>query len=574
MMKRFFPFASLFLLVLGLLIAPSSAQADECDTQKEGLVVLAPSALNFYVSTEQTADPDPVTVELHGFAYPVDDGCATIVSWGENVYLCWIVGKGSDWITLNGSDDAFRGSGTETSFEVGIDLSKLPVHEVVYQGGVQIFEANVTVATNLIPQAEWHLPVRVFVNALRSVEERSVSTSGTLNLRLNIPVAENVEGALYILLEHPQLLPGQTYAYRLDDSGAPSFELFSQNGHPVSGARNLYYSYDIQDTPVVLPSADADSSGLEAAPYSPMDVSDLSGNYTAPSIKGYIPVRIGEGLSLHGLEGDLVIHALVGNRHDIEDWTSWKEILLETVHIVPVTGTWLVTEEFGGSEYSYPDTLLILNEERGALSGLWSGPSGTVPVEIAYLEPPEEGYEIRFTEVNALGETYEYLYRLTSVDPAGAVLSGTWTYREEGAADWAMPQAITLTKAEVEIPLTADPETGGLSYQVDGAVNGYPVRFTVDTGAEIVSLPLSVAEAVGIDYSNPEVCTPGSVSGVIATGEAYFCPVDIEIQGGLRAEGVMAAFSDGSSMNLLGMTFLQHFHIATDPMTGKMVIAP
>jgi predicted aspartyl protease len=63
------------------------------------------------------------------------------------------------------------------------------------------------------------------------------------------------------------------------------------------------------------------------------------------------------------------------------------------------------------------------------------------------------------------------------------------------------------------------------------------------------------------------------IGGVGGTITAYKCYVDIEIEGRLSRENVEVYLSEGQSA-LLGMTFLDQFHISTNAEDGTMTIAP
>jgi len=95
-------------------------------------------------------------------------------------------------------------------------------------------------------------------------------------------------------------------------------------------------------------------------------------------------------------------------------------------------------------------------------------------------------------------------------------------------------------------------------YVADGAINGAPVEFLLDTGATQVALPLVVARRLGLPLH------PGGI-GRTANGdiETWSTRLDSVSLGGLTAERVPAAVlpnMEGEQV-LLGMSYLKHFEL-------------
>ncbi|MCK4604631.1 MAG: hypothetical protein KAU41_08090, partial [Deltaproteobacteria bacterium] len=273
-------------------------------------VVVSPGELQFYVTQEQLTNPDPITVWVNGFA--TDDGCATTTFSQEqaNVEFAWIASKSDQWITLNGNPDSIvKNTHGNGSFTVGVDINQLLENQNIYGGNVTIYDGNVTVT---LSDDAHTLPVRVYVNALRYAAEKSVATTDWLDLIMNVPVMEDISGALYVLAEHPSLAPGQVFAYRWDSVNGTRFDLFSQWGHPVAGAENLFYAEDVQNTPIAIPFSSDEGTGNPVIPYDPTDVAVSTSDHT-PNIKALIPITFGGGLRLIGMEGDWIIRAIVGD---------------------------------------------------------------------------------------------------------------------------------------------------------------------------------------------------------------------------------------------------------------------
>jgi clan AA aspartic protease (TIGR02281 family) len=539
-------------------------------------VVVSPGELQFYVVQEQLTNPDPITVQVSGFA--LGDDCATATSSQENVEFSWIASKSAQWIILNGNPDSIvKNTNGNGSFTVGVDINQFLANQNIYGGNVTIYDGNVTVTLSDDART---IPVRVYINALRYAAEKSVVTTDWLDLVMNIPVTEDIFGALYVLAEHPSLAPGQVFAYRWDDVNGPSFDLFSQWGHLVPGAEDLFYVEDIQDTPIAIPFSSDEGIGD----------------------KKYIPITFGGGLRLIGMEGDWIIRAIVGDRNDITNWQSCKELLYYVLHIRPVTGTWIVTEEFEGKSYTYIDDTgtiypMILHEERTNLRGVWNSPIGQTILWVDYANSNDEicdtlaiqghrldvsscvqsgGYIVSFEELSIFGNI-EYEYNITKLEPTAAgSLEGTWQYRFAGQADWSIPQNFSAIRQEVVIPL--DPSCN--CYLVNGTVNGYATGFIVDTGASTVTLNTNDAKYMGFVDENGQLtleseCQVSTITGVGGTSTGYLCNADIEIEKRLSRQNVQVFFTDSwTGPALLGMTFLDQFHISTSSEDGTMIIAP
>jgi hypothetical protein len=536
-----------------------------------------------------------ITVQVNGFAYSTDDGCATTTSWQENTDFCWIASKSNQWITLNGNADSIvkntNGSGL---FTVGVDINHLLANQNIYGGNVSIYDGNVTVTATLSDGSR-SIPVRVYVNALREAAEKSLATTDWLDLVMNVPVTEDISGALYVLAEHPSLAPGQVFAYRWDSENGMRFDLFSQWGHPVEGAESMFYAADVQNTPIAIPFSSDEGIGDPVIPYAPTDV---AGSDQAPNIKAFIPITFGGGLRLIGMEGDWIIRAIVGDSSDIYNWSSWRELLYYVLHIQPVTGTWIVTEEFAGESYTYIDDTgtiypMILHEERGNLSGEWRSPVAQTFLTVTYANSTDQicdtlaiqghrlvvsscvqpgGYIVSFEELSIFGNI-EYEYNITTLDPTAAgYLEGTWKYKYVGDANWSIPQNFSAIRQEVVIPL--DPSCN--CYLVNGTVNGYATGFIVDTGAAFVLLSADDASYMGVDLTNVDQCPyTGTATGVGGDVPTTYCYVNIEIEERLSRNNVLVGFSDSwSGPGLLGMTFLDQFHISTSSEDGTMIIAP
>ncbi|MEA1991213.1 MAG: hypothetical protein U9N58_03330, partial [Thermodesulfobacteriota bacterium] len=225
---------SIFCFVTIMAFWAGIGNAADCNVTKDGTLVVSPGELQFYVTQEQLIDPDPITVQVNGFAYP--SGGTNATGWESTTEFCWIASKSDQWITLNGNPDIIvRNTNGGGPFTVGVDINQFLENQNIYGGNVTIYDGNVTVTATLSDGLR-SIPVRVYVNALREAAEKSVATTDWLDLVMNVPVTEDISGALYVLAEHPSLAPGQVFAYRWDSENGMRFDLFSQWGHLVPGA--------------------------------------------------------------------------------------------------------------------------------------------------------------------------------------------------------------------------------------------------------------------------------------------------------------------------------------------------
>jgi len=129
-------------------------------------------------------------------------------------------------------------------------------------------------------------------------------------------------------------------------------------------------------------------------------------------------------------------------------------------------------------------------------------------------------------EILRLGMTVTFPGSLAEPDPA-----------------WAGPKTISLW---------ADPS--GFFY-VQGMINGYPVRFLVDTGATTVAISSELAKRIGIDYTRGRSGIANTASGLT---RMYGIDLKSVTVGGIKINNVQAGIVLGSFPlePLLGMSFL------------------
>ena len=92
-------------------------------------------------------------------------------------------------------------------------------------------------------------------------------------------------------------------------------------------------------------------------------------------------------------------------------------------------------------------------------------------------------------------------------------------------------------------------------YYADAKVNGRPIHFMVDTGADQIALTEADAEAAGfkIDPMKYQVIGDGA-SGMVRGQYVQLKSIDLE---GIREQDVQAVIVQGASVSLLGQPFLE-----------------
>jgi aspartyl protease family protein len=94
----------------------------------------------------------------------------------------------------------------------------------------------------------------------------------------------------------------------------------------------------------------------------------------------------------------------------------------------------------------------------------------------------------------------------------------------------------------------------------DGMVNGGRMRFLVDTGATLVTLPATDARRLGIDYQQGGRAISQTANGRVIV---YRVRLDNVVVGGVTILNVDAVVQEGSGLDmaLLGMSFLNRTEI-------------
>ncbi|WP_459991115.1 retropepsin-like aspartic protease family protein [Methylosoma difficile] len=144
---------------------------------------------------------------------------------------------------------------------------------------------------------------------------------------------------------------------------------------------------------------------------------------------------------------------------------------------------------------------------------------------------------------------------------------GEYTYQKAPCAE--NTEAVTSWTAPVEtrktnIPLVLEQSYGG-HYFLDSEVNGIPVKFVVDTGATLVSLPLSLAESADITCKKQILMETANGASLACTGIIKKLKF-----GSFTLKEVDVAIVPNLSSPLLGMNILEKFKITQQGNTMRI----
>ena len=95
-------------------------------------------------------------------------------------------------------------------------------------------------------------------------------------------------------------------------------------------------------------------------------------------------------------------------------------------------------------------------------------------------------------------------------------------------------------------------------YLAAGTINQYPVVFLLDTGATHVSIPLALANQIGLEKG--QTATAHTANGTV---QVYSTRLETVSLGHITLSNVSASINPGFSGNeiLLGMSFLRHLEL-------------
>jgi aspartyl protease family protein len=181
-----------------------------------------------------------------------------------------------------------------------------------------------------------------------------------------------------------------------------------------------------------------------------------------------------------------------------------------------------------------------------ALIGLMG--SGTAVLAVGGGEPKAVRVGQKWSGVTVVSVDRGQSQAVVEIDGKQRVLKIGQHYRAAAAAN--TRQSVTLA---------ADPRG---HFVADGAINGSPVRFLVDTGASTVALPASEAVRLGIDYRKGRRGFSSTAAGVVPI---YVLTLDTVKLGSIELTGVEAAIIEqGLEIALLGMSFLNRVEMKRD----------
>lgn len=111
-----------------------------------------------------------------------------------------------------------------------------------------------------------------------------------------------------------------------------------------------------------------------------------------------------------------------------------------------------------------------------------------------------------------------------------------------------------------EIPYRGD----GTAMIVEGAVNGVPMRFVVDTGATLVVIPTAVAREAGIRTSAPPTVTLQTANGPTTAPLVQLETVKVGKLQRTSIQGTVQNISSDPRLGLLGLSFLGAYRMTID----------
>ena len=103
----------------------------------------------------------------------------------------------------------------------------------------------------------------------------------------------------------------------------------------------------------------------------------------------------------------------------------------------------------------------------------------------------------------------------------------------------------------------------------EGAINGRPLRFLVDTGATAIALPAADARRLGLDYLKGERGRTNTAGGLV---DVYRVRLDRVRLGDIELAGVEAVVIErGLDIALLGMSFLNRVEMKREGQTMTLI---
>lgn len=162
--------------------------------------------------------------------------------------------------------------------------------------------------------------------------------------------------------------------------------------------------------------------------------------------------------------------------------------------------------------------------------------------------------------VMSIGETSPEGVKLISANSREAVLEvngkqGTYTLGTHISTNYSGPEAGKT--------VTIAPDSMGM-YEVNGSINGFQVKFVVDTGATLIAMNKNHAKRIGINYKLDGV--EGLTETASGYEKNYLVKLDEVRVGDIRLTDVTASVhdSDFPSVILLGNSFLNRVNMTRE----------
>lgn len=208
-------------------------------------------------------------------------------------------------------------------------------------------------------------------------------------------------------------------------------------------------------------------------------------------------------------------------------------------------------QDFINSAYSRAVAAILLST-TAALSG-----AAEINVTGLFKDKAMVSIDGGKTRMLAVGETLNGV-KLISASSSGATFDINGKRQSLG-----MGQTISTSFAgsgKPTVKLNAD--TSG-HFSTIGSINGFPVRFLVDTGATTIAISSSEAKRMGIDYQKGERGFTSTANGVIPMYRVTLQNVKI---GDISLNLVEGTVIEGAGLPvaLLGMSFLSRLEMKRD----------
>lgn len=126
-----------------------------------------------------------------------------------------------------------------------------------------------------------------------------------------------------------------------------------------------------------------------------------------------------------------------------------------------------------------------------------------------------------------------------------------------------------LKKGSYILPFTTENGT----MMVNGSINGVAMRFIVDTGATLVTIPPKMADSANLPLKNSKQLQAMTANGTVTVFETQIAELIIEK---IRRHHVVAAIHDmknnDARLGLLGMSFFEAYKMTINQHTSEILL--